>query len=102
MPVVELILPYLDTSREGIEGMIDEDVYNEVIVDLKLLSLKSYDSSLHIHDFLNAHCTLKRTVDYKFVEEILLKDKIDTNLEECMKAREVDLKSKFPFTYLAL
>jgi len=77
-------------------------VYDEVIMDLKLLSLKSYDQSLHFHDFLNKHCRLNPTADFKFIEEILVKDKIDENLDKCMKERDVDLKSKFFHAYLAV
>jgi hypothetical protein len=98
LPLVELILPFLDKEVSQIE----DDVYNDVIVDLKLLMLKSPDMSIHCHDYLNEHCHTRGTPEFMFVEEILDKEKIDSNLDACMKQKEVDLKSKFYQTFFVL
>ena len=39
--------------------------------------LKSYDQSISIHEYLNEKCRLEGTPEYRFIEEILDKEKID-------------------------
>jgi hypothetical protein len=98
LPLVELILPFLDKETTKVPA----EIYDEVIVDLKLLSLKSYDQSIYIHDYLNERCILRGTADYKFVEQILDLTQLDQNFQALIEERKIDLPNKFYHAYLCL
>ena len=89
--MVELMLPFL--CKES--TIADQETKNDVIVDIKLLMLRSYNKAIYVHEYQNQKCTMFNTPEYRFVEEITNKERIDVNLQESMQKRSVDLESKF-------
>jgi len=86
-----MILPFL--CKES--TIADQETKNDVIVDIKLLMLRSYDKAIYVHEYLNKKCRMLNTPEFRFVEEIANKERIDANLQESMQKRSVDLESKF-------
>ena len=66
LPVVELILPLMTSQRQA----EDPQAYEEVMISLKMITLKSYDESLSINDYLNANCVVLETPEFKFLNNI--------------------------------
>ena len=93
-----MIIPYLEKDTTT----LSKPVYNEVIVNLKLLMLKSYDQSISVHEYLNEKCRIEGTPEYRFIEEILDKDKLEANFEASMVYKGVEVQSKFYQTYYLL
>ena len=95
---MELVLPLMTSDLQSKEPQ----AYEEVMISIKMLTLKSYDESLSINEYLNTHCVVLETPEFKFLNNIKDTQNFEDNFQACLKAKSISSEVKFYLYHIYL